>query len=118
MGYLGKSGQKGKVMINWKGIIMREYKNDKQIIEETKLQIESALKILGFKEEPDIRILKQCSTPYTCPLKDYCWKDIPENLLNVKFHFFEAATGKDLHHWDITTGRLQLHIAFIKLSAS
>lgn len=39
--------------------------------------IPKALAAMKTKEEPDIKIGKQCDKPYTCAFKDYCWKDIP-----------------------------------------
>lgn len=43
--------------------------------------IDDALAILRLKKEPDTRILKQCTKPYTCPFIDHCWKDIPDESI-------------------------------------
>ena len=53
----------------------------KYIEEETKLEIQNALEIIGQKDEPNIRILKQCRDPYECTFLDYCWKDIPKKSI-------------------------------------
>ncbi|MBU0706312.1 DUF2779 domain-containing protein [Patescibacteria group bacterium] len=46
-------------------------------MEELPARIEEALKVLRLKTEPDVRILKQCSKPFACPLIPYCWKNVP-----------------------------------------
>lgn len=46
--------------------------------------------------EPDIEIGTQCTNPYDCSFKDYCWKEVPErSVLNLyringekKFRFY------------------------------
>lgn len=44
-----------------------------------------ALDVLKGVEEPQVRIVKQCEKPYTCPFIDHCWIDIPEySVYNVK----------------------------------
>ncbi|MFH0988266.1 MAG: DUF2779 domain-containing protein [Parcubacteria group bacterium] len=53
----------------------------KQIAKETKLQIESAWKVLSKSAEPEVRILKQCFSPYDCPFTDYCWRHVPEDSI-------------------------------------
>ena len=35
-------------------------------------------KILNQNKEPDIKIGKHCTNPYTCDFYNYCWKDIPK----------------------------------------
>ena len=45
--------------------------------QEISLQIDNAKKILARKDEFNVKIVKQCSKPYECPFKEYCWKDIP-----------------------------------------
>lgn len=44
-------------------------------------QAESALDTLKIKEEPDVRILKQCSRPYECAFTNYCHRDMPANSI-------------------------------------
>lgn len=51
------------------------------LIDETKLNIKSALKLLKEPEEPQIRILKQCAKPYDCPFASYCHADRPEHSI-------------------------------------
>lgn len=53
----------------------------RNLISETKLNIESALKLIKSPKEPQIRILKQCNSPYECPFIDYCWKDVPDHSI-------------------------------------
>ncbi len=43
--------------------------------------IHDALSILSLDEEPEVRILKQCNKPYTCPFIDHCWKHVPEESI-------------------------------------
>jgi hypothetical protein len=42
-------------------------------------RIEEMLKIMRMAEPPKAGINYNCDHPYECPLKDPCWKDIPEN---------------------------------------
>ena len=51
------------------------------ITEQVEPEIEQALNITKGKDEPDIRILKQCNTPYECTFLDYCWENIPKNSI-------------------------------------
>ncbi len=44
-------------------------------------KVKSACGTLSLKKEPDVRILKQCGSPYDCAFVDYCQKDIPENSI-------------------------------------
>lgn len=53
----------------------------KYLEDETKLEVENALKVMRKKNEPRVRILKQCTTPYECTFLDYCWKDIPKKSI-------------------------------------
>jgi len=67
--------------------ISEEIKNREEV---TKLEIKNALEILKIKEEPEIRILRQCSNPYDCPFISYCWKDFP----NHSIYSIAGALGK------------------------
>ncbi len=49
--------------------------------EETKLEIEEALNVLSMKEEPDLRVLRQCYNPYTCPFIPHCWQDFSDHSI-------------------------------------
>jgi len=51
------------------------------LVKETRKQIKEALLVLQKAQEPQIRILKQCSDPYECMFTDYCWKDVPANSI-------------------------------------
>jgi len=53
----------------------------KELENEIRQQTDSALEILKPKEEPIVRILKQCSRPFDCAFIDYCHKDISENSI-------------------------------------
>lgn len=53
--------------------------NDK--IEETRLEIDNALKVLQIRDEPEIQVLRQCNNPYSCPFIPYCWKDFPDHSI-------------------------------------
>jgi uncharacterized protein YprB with RNaseH-like and TPR domain len=48
--------------------------------------VKDAKDTMGLKEEPDIKIGPQCSNPYDCPFKGYCWKQHlthPQSVLNL-----------------------------------
>jgi len=49
--------------------------------EGTKLEIKKALEVIEQKEESNMRILKQCRSPYECTFLDYCWKDLPKKSI-------------------------------------
>ena len=42
-------------------------------------RVDEALEVLRKRAEPNVRIVKQCTTPYDCPFIDHCWKDVPEH---------------------------------------
>lgn len=44
-------------------------------------QIPKDLEWLKNENEPEKRIGKQCDFPYTCPFKDYCWKNVPTHSI-------------------------------------
>jgi hypothetical protein len=67
----------------------------KELISQVKLDIKSAHKILDLKEEPQIRILKQCSKPYACDFSDYCQRDWPEdNIYSIAGGLSEKKLNK------------------------
>ena len=47
----------------------------------TRLEIAKALKIITQKDQPGVRILKQCRDPFECTFLDYCWKDLPKKSI-------------------------------------
>ncbi|NQU84122.1 MAG: DUF2779 domain-containing protein [Parcubacteria group bacterium] len=51
------------------------------ILLDTRKEVESAFGVIKQREEPDVRILKQCRNPYQCTFLDYCWKDIPKSSI-------------------------------------
>lgn len=51
------------------------------LLEDIKKEIKAGLQITKLKEEPFVRILKQCRDPYECTFLDHCWKDIPKNSI-------------------------------------
>jgi len=52
-----------------------------KIGEKTRKKIIEAQYILGTKDEPKVKILKQCYAPYECGFIGYCWKDIKEGSI-------------------------------------
>jgi hypothetical protein len=52
-----------------------------KIGEKTRKKILEAQYVLGTKEEPKVRIIKQCCSPYDCGFIEYCWKDIGEGSI-------------------------------------
>jgi hypothetical protein len=53
-------------------------KDVKDLIKDVHFDIKKALELTKQKQEPDIKILKQCKSPYECPFISYCWKGFPE----------------------------------------
>jgi len=59
-------------------------------------------KIINSKEEPKVSIGVHCANPYDCPLKEECWKGVPENsvfdfyrmLSKKKFELYNSGTVK------------------------
>ena len=47
-----------------------------------------------------------------------CGKEIPENLFHIEFHLFQACTGEDFNHGNISVRDLQFHVAGIQLPIS
>ena len=68
--------------INVKELLVIENVSDRIINFEStiKLDIPKALAVLEEQEEPHVKIIKQCTSPYECGFINYCWKeaDIPE----------------------------------------
>ena len=52
-----------------------------ELAKDIRKEVDSSLETLKLKEEPIVRILKQCSCPFDCAFTDYCYKDIPENSI-------------------------------------
>lgn len=46
-------------------------------------QVNGMLGVLSQKECPEIAIGPQCSKPYECPLRELCWRHIPEDSVFV-----------------------------------
>ena len=51
------------------------------IEEDTRIEIKDALKVVALSEEPKVKILRQCHSPYGCDFIDYCFKDTPEDSI-------------------------------------
>jgi hypothetical protein len=64
------------------------------LLKDVKKGIPAALEIISHKTEPDIPIGPQCSDPYECPLKEFCWKFLPRQ--NVMTLYRIGARGFDL----------------------
>ncbi len=41
--------------------------------------------VIRLKEQPDVRIGKHCDDPYTCPLRDHCWKFLPDGSVTTLY---------------------------------
>jgi len=52
-----------------------------KIVDKVRKKILEAQYILGTKDEPKVKILKQCYAPYECSFINYCWKDIKEGSI-------------------------------------
>lgn len=51
------------------------------LIDEARGDIDEIYGLLKQREEPEVRILKQCYNPYECPFIEYCWQDIPKHSI-------------------------------------
>ncbi len=49
--------------------------------ESTEENIKKALTTIKKKDEPQVKILRQCQNPYECPFIPYCWKDFPDDSI-------------------------------------
>ena len=70
--------------------ILKQEKITDEIIEAAKgiqERIKLMFNIINSKEMPKQGISKQCNEPYECPLKEQCWKFLPES--NV-FHLYRS----------------------------
>ena len=52
-----------------------------EVLEETRIKMEEALKILKLKDYPEVRMLKQCNDPYECDFLEFCSANIPEDSI-------------------------------------
>ncbi len=52
-------------------------------------RIEEMLEVVARTSPPEILIGKHCNEPYSCPLKDRCWRFLPDN------HIFNLYGSKD-----------------------
>ena len=50
-------------------------------LEEIRENIDKIYNLIKQKEEPKVRIVKQCYNPYPCMFIDYCWQDIPKHSI-------------------------------------
>ena len=50
-----------------------------ETLEEIGNRVQEMREVAAAKSPPEIIIGKQCSNPYICPLKDKCWKFLPDN---------------------------------------
>ena len=60
-----------------------------EILEGIEDRIEEILEIAARQSPPEIFIGKHCDEPYSCPLKDRCWRFLPDN------HIFNLYGNKD-----------------------
>ena len=62
---------------------IEDISNDVENMRSTVLaNIPKAIKFMEQKEEPEVRILKQCKKPYECAFMKYCLKDIAPNSVH------------------------------------
>lgn len=51
-------------------------------------ELQQMTKLIGAIDEPVVRIGVHCDDPYTCPLHDHCWANVPEHsvltLYNIR----------------------------------
>lgn len=63
-------------------------------------KVEEFRKLLKKTEVPDVPIGKHCNTPYTCPFKEHCWKDIPSpsiySIPRISWDKIQTLTSKDI----------------------
>lgn len=75
--------------IDPKSILTQERITDE--VKEAEKGIQERIKlmfsIINSKDSPKQGISKQCNEPYECPLKDQCWKFLPDNNI---FHLYRA----------------------------
>jgi hypothetical protein len=64
-------------------------------------KVEEFLAILQLPEAPDITIGKQCSKPYECNFKEYCWKGVEEpsifSIPRISAKRIAELTGKGIY---------------------
>lgn len=58
-------------------------KEIKGTAKEIEKNIDRMLDIIGKRLRPEIKIGRQCSSPYECPLMDACWEHIPEDSVFI-----------------------------------
>lgn len=50
----------------------------REMMPEVVTTIKSLKDVAVLKDEPKVDIGPHCSTPYDCPLQEYCWKNVPK----------------------------------------
>ncbi len=70
--------------------ISEEVENMRSTVE---ANIPKALKFISQKEEPEVRILNQCKSPYNCAFMEHCLKDLKPNSI----YKLKAVTPKKLN---------------------
>ena len=68
-----------------------------EYIKGIKDRIEDMLEIINSIKEPKISIGCYCSDPYDCPLRNECWKDIPDGSV---FEFYRMLKTKTFELYD------------------
>jgi hypothetical protein len=51
------------------------------LLDEVNHNIDNIIELLKKRQEPEVRILKQCNNPYECMFKPYCWQNIPKHSI-------------------------------------
>ena len=61
-------------------------------------QVAELKKVAERKTAPKVLIGRQCSNPYTCDLKDQCWKDVPEESILDFTYYRKTEERFKLYH--------------------
>jgi hypothetical protein len=63
-------------------LIVRDVSKEADALsEKTRLDAIEMEKLIGLRQEPQTRILKQCRNPYSCMFVDHCWKHVPQHSI-------------------------------------
>lgn len=54
-------------------------------------------KVVARKRVPPVKIGPQCTSPFQCPLKSYCWSDVPEASI-LDFALYRKQERFELYH--------------------
>lgn len=63
------------------------------LADKTRFAIEDMFELVKQREEPVVRIVKQCRDPYPCMFIDYCWRGIPPHSIYNVYPDAETING-------------------------